>query len=144
MEGIIITNMDKPALHHLWTKLRPIKPWYFLVLAAINGSVGIIALRENNLHMAHLRDAVYTADKNNSNVEKALQDLQVYVTSHMNTQLSAGPNAPYPPIQLQYTYDRAIQAAGSAASAANSKIYTDAQHYCEQQDPIDFSGRNRV
>jgi hypothetical protein len=23
-------------------------------------------------------------------------------------------------------------------------LYTDAQHYCEQQDPTDFSGHNRV
>src|SRR5205814_1935226 len=69
---------------------------------------------------------------------------QIYVTSHMNASLSAGPNAPYPPIQLQYTYDRAVQAAGTAVNAANAKIYTDAQHYCEQQIPNGFSGRYRI
>lgn len=103
-----------------------------------------MALRANNFHMAALRNDVYAADKNNGDVQKALQNLQVYVTSHMNTDLATGPNAPYPPVQLQYTYDRAVQAAGQQATAANAQIYTDAQHYCEQQDPVDFSGRNRV
>lgn len=136
--------MDTRDLYHIRMKLRPIKPWYFLCIALITGTVCIVALRNDNLEMAQLRNAVYTADKNNGDVQKALQNLQVFVTSHMNTDVSGGPNAPYPPIQLQYTYDRAVQAAGTAASAANSQIYTDAQHYCEQQDPVDFSGRNRV
>ena len=142
--SIIITNMDKSHLHHLWTRLRPVRPWYLLIIATVSGSICILALRQNNLHMAQLRDAVYVADKNGGDVQKALQNLQVYVTSHMNTDLSGGPNAPYPPIQLKYTYDRLVTAAGVAANAANAKIYTDAQHYCELQDPVDFSGRNRV
>lgn len=136
--------MDKRFLHHLWTRLRPVRPWYFLVIAAVAGVVCVAALRQNNLQMASLRSEVYSADKDGSGVENALQHLQVYVTSHMNTDLSGGPNAPYPPIQLQYTYDRAVQAAGAAASAANLQIYTAAQAYCERQDPTDFSGHNRV
>jgi hypothetical protein len=136
--------MDKHYTYHLWTRIRPLKPQYFLAVALVGGMVSVFALRQNNLQMASLRDAVYTTDKNGGDVQKALQNLQVYVTSHMNTDLSAGPNAPYPPIQLKYTYDRLVTAAGASASAANSKIYTDAQHYCEQQDPVDFSGHNRV
>ena len=136
--------MDRGLLHHWWRLLRPIKPWYFLALALLSGTVCVLALRANNLEMARLRDAVFAADKNSTGVVEALQALQVYVTEHMNTNLETGPNAPYPPIQLQYTYDRAVQAAGTAANAANAKVYTDAQHYCEQQDPVDFSGRNRV
>lgn len=136
--------MDKRTLYHLWMKARRIRPVYFLLIALVCGALCIVGLRQNNLEMARLRDAVYAADRNNKNVVGALQHLQAYVGAHMNTDLSAGPNAPYPPIQLQYTYDRAIQAAGAAASTANAKIYTDAQHYCEQQDPYDFSGRNRV
>lgn len=136
--------MDKRSLYHLWMRIRPIRPLYFLVIALVSGAICIVGLRYNNLEMASLRDAVYEADRDNKDVVGALQRLQTYVGSHMNTDLSAGPNAPYPPIQLQYTYDRAVQAAGSAASATNAKIYTDAQHYCEQQDPYDFSGRNRV
>jgi len=136
--------MDKRTVYHLWMKVRHIRPVYFLVIAVVCAALCVIGLRQNNLEMARLRDAVYAADRDNKNVVGALQNLQAYVTAHMNTDLSAGPNAPYPPIQLQYTYDRAVQAAGAAASATNAKIYTDAQHYCEQQDPYDFSGRNRV
>ena len=136
--------MDRHQLHHRWRQLRRLRPEYLLAVTAISGVSCVIGLRHNNLVMAQLRDNVYAADRQNGNVVGALQQLQVYVTTHMNTDLASGPNSPYPPVQLQYTYDRAVQAAGSTASAANAKVYTDAQAYCEQQDPYDFSGRNRV
>ena len=94
--------------------------------------------------MVHLRDAVYQADKNNGDVDAALKSLQAYVVSHMNTSLTTGNGSVYPPIQLKYTYERLQAAADQAAQTANSQIYTDAQHYCEQQDAVDFSGKNRV
>lgn len=136
--------MDKRYFHHLWVKVRPIRPWYFLALAAISGGLCIVALRENNIEMAQLRNAVYVADRDNSDVQGALQKLQMYVTSHMNTDLATGPNSPYPPVQLVYTYDRAVQAAGEQATSSNAQIYTDAQHYCEQQDSKDLYGAYRV
>lgn len=136
--------MDKRYLHHLWTKVRPIRPWYFLILAGLLLGLGVVGLRANNLEMANLRNEVYTADKNGVGVQLVLQNLQVYVTSHMNTDLSSSPNAPYPPIQLAYTYDRAVVAAGKRATDFNTKIYTDAQHYCEKVDSTDFYGTNRV
>jgi len=135
---------DKRQLYQLWKRVRAVSPWYFLAAAALTGTVCVFSLRANNLQMAKLRDAVYAADKNGSGVTEALQTLQVYVSAHMNTDLSAGPNSPYPPIQLQYTYDRAVQAAGDAASAENSRIYNDAQHYCEQTIPNGFSGSYRI
>lgn len=136
--------MNKRRLHHFWTKFRRVKPWYFLVLTLVSGVICIFALRANNEHMVTLRDAVYQADKNNGDVQTALQNLQAYVTRHMNTDLSAGPNAVYPPIQLQYTYDRLVQAESAKLEQANAGLYTAAQHYCEQQDSVDFSGHNRV
>lgn len=135
--------MNKRQLHHLGTKLRWIKPWYFLVLALITGTVCVMALRANNEHMAKLRQAVYTADQNNTNVQQALQNLQAYVTRHMNTNLSSNTSV-YPPIQLKYTYQRLLQSESDAAAASNTQLYTQAQAYCEQQDPVDFSGHNRV
>lgn len=137
-------DIDKRRAHHLLTRIRNIRPWYFLVLAVVSAAIGVVALRQNNLHMARLREAVYTADRNGKGVQQALQNLQLYVTAHMNTGVSAGPNAPYPPIQLEYTYDRAVQAAGEAANAANARIYTDAQHHCEATIPDGFSGRYRI
>jgi hypothetical protein len=135
--------MRKRQLHHYWTKIRWIKPWYFLVLAVLSGIICIFALRANNQHMIGLREAVYTADKNNTDVQAALKELQSYVTTHMNTNLSTGNTSVYPPIQLKYTYER-LSAAQKEQFAKNSDLYTEAQHYCEQQNSSDFSGRNRV
>jgi hypothetical protein len=131
-------------MHHVWTKLRVVKPRYFLVVFIISGTSSIIALRANNEHMAKLRNELYSADANDGNVRVALHNLQAYVTAHMNTNLSGGPNAVYPPIQLKYTYDRLVQSESQDASNSNAALYTDAQTYCQQLDPTDFSGHNRV
>lgn len=93
--------------------------------------------------MIILRDAVYAADKNDGNVEAALQNLRTYVYGHMNTDLAAGPNAVHPPVQLKYTYDRLVQAASQKVEAANATLYTDAQSYCQALIPTGFSGRYR-
>ena len=131
-------------LHHLWRRLRYIKPWYFLILALILTASCLFSLRANNEQMIKLRQAVYTADKNSGDTQTALKQLQQYVTAHMNTDLSSGPDGVYPPIQLKYTYDRLVSAQSDAVATANSQIYTAAQAYCEQQDSTDFSGHNRV
>jgi preprotein translocase subunit SecF len=136
--------VNKRKLHHVWKKLRLIKPWYFLVLALICGVICALSLRSNNEHMIVLKKDVINADQNNGDVQTALRNLQNYVTTHMNTDLGAGPNAVYPPIQLKYTYERLVKAQSDAISAANTQIYTDAQAYCEQQNSHDVSGRNRV
>lgn len=137
-------TIDKRQLHHVWTKIRGMKPWYFLVVAVVSGIICVFALRANNLHMVALREAVYTADKNNGDVETALFNLRKYVYTHMNTNLDSGPNAVHPPIQLQYTYQRLEQAEADKANVGNTQLYTDAQHFCEKQDSVDFSGHNRV
>jgi hypothetical protein len=131
-------------LRRLPSLLRHIRPWYFLVLALVSGAVCVFALRANNEHMMKLRDAVYAADKNNGDVQTALNDLQAYVTAHMNTNLSSGPNAVYPPIQLKYTYDRLVQAQSEATTNNNTRLYSEAQAHCEAINHTDFSGRNRV
>ena len=128
--------MNKKHLHHLWTKFRVIKPWYFLILFVLFASVSVYALRQNNLTMSRLRGDVYTADKNNGDVGTALKNLQAYVTSHMNTNLSGGPSAPYPPIQLQYTYTRLEKA--SLQKLGYSNFYTKAQNYCQAKYPVDY------
>ncbi len=136
--------MNKRHLHHLWTKVRWIKPWYFLVLAIISSVICVFALRANNQHMIVLRDAVYTADKDNTDVQTPLKALQAYVTSHMNTDLNTGKSTVYPPIQLKYTYDRLKQAQTDQLAKANTDIYSQAQAHCEAQNSTDVSGRNRV
>lgn len=136
--------MDKRHLHHYWRRFHWIRPWYFLIIAVVSTVICVFSLRANNEHMIVLRDAVYAADKNNGDVTTALKNLQSYVTTHMNTELSAGPNAVYPPIQLKYTYDRLVKQQSDQIAAANSQLYTEAQAYCEAQNHTDFSGHNRV
>lgn len=128
------------ALHH---HAKRLKIRYLLLLALASGMLCVFALRANNEHMLQLRSTVYQADKDNSGIQEALQNLQAYVTTHMNTNLSTGTSV-YPPIQLKYTYDRLIQAQGEEIRKQNGKLYTDAQAYCERQNSKDFSGRNRV
>lgn len=136
--------MNKRRLHHTWTRLRLVKPWYFLIIAIISTVVCVFALRANNQHMVTLRNDVYKADQKNTDVEGALRQLQAYVTAHMNTSLTSGAGSVYPPIQLKYTYERLLQAQQSQLAQTNTQLYTEAQHYCEQQNPTDFSGHNRV
>ena len=121
-----------------------LKPQYFLVIAVVSSGIGVSSLRANNEHMIKLRDAVYSADKNNTDAEGALKTLQSYVTSHMNTDLSGGNNAVYPPIQLKYTYDRLVQAESDALAQSNAAFYTTAQKYCEAQNPTGFYGATRI
>ncbi len=108
--------------------------------------VAIFALRANNEHMIVLRNQVYAADKINGDVQGALNNLQDYVTSHMNTNLAI-PNGIYPPIQLKYTYQRLVSAQSAQISATNSSLYTAAENYCQTVIPIGtvgFGGGIRV
>jgi hypothetical protein len=113
-------------------------------LAIVSSVVSVAALRANNEHMVKLRNEVFVADKNDVNVTGTLQNLQAYVTTHMNTNLNGGNGSVYPPIQLKYTYQRLLDNESSQAAASNSSLYTDAQNYCQQAVPTGFSGRYRV
>lgn len=135
--------MNKKYLHHLWTRIRPVKTGYLLVAFLISAGVCILALRANYGGMVKLRDAVYQVDKNGGDVEQALQALRSYVGSHMNTNLDTGKGI-YPPIQLKYTYERLIRSEQDRVRTANAKTYTEAQAYCETLDPSSFYGRDRI
>jgi hypothetical protein len=127
--------MNKRHLHHVWRSLRAIKPWYFLIAMVVFGAISLVSLRHNNEQMIRYRDAVYTADKDNGDVEGALRDLRQYVYSHMNTSLATGPNAVHPPIQLKYTYER-LQEQQQAAIGQGSELYKEAQSNCETQTVV--------
>ena len=104
------------------------KTVFYLFIAA--SFVCILALRHNNQRMVELRDAVYVADKNGGDVNKALNNLRTYVYSHMNTDLSSGKNNIKPPIQLKYTYQRLYDSQLAQVQANNQQIYSAAQIYC--------------
>jgi len=125
-------------------KLIRVKPIYLIIVFLICTGICIFALRHNNEMMVKLRSDVYQADKQNGNANGALINLRNYVYSHMNTDLSSGSGSVYPPIQLTYTYQRLEDAAVSQAAIANADVYTDAEEYCQAQNPVSFSGRTRV
>ncbi len=135
--------MNKRYLHHVWTRIRPVKVWYLLAVFLASGGICVVSLRANYTAMTHLRAAVYSADQNSGNVEQALQNLRAFVGSHMNTSLATNDGV-YPPIQLKYTYQRLQQAEQDRVNTVNSQIYTDAQHYCEKLFAGSFSGGPRV
>lgn len=136
--------MHKKHLHHLWTRVRPIKTSYLFAAFLVCGAVAVWALRSNYIAMTQLREAVYQADREQGDVAGALQKLRSHVNSHMNTRLSGGPEAVYPPIQLKETYQRLVDAEQSRFQAENVALYTQAQLHCERQNPDSFSGGSRV
>lgn len=127
--------MHKPKLHRSWQYVRRIHPWYFLALAIVFGTISLFALRTNNIQMIHLRNAVYAADEagDQATIEAALYDLRVHVHNHMNTSLTSGENAVWPPVQLQYTYERAQTAQQSQLGQNNAGLYHEAQQACSTQ-----------
>lgn len=116
----------------------------FVFLFLAGAIVSVLALRANNQKMIELRTAVYQADQAGVGIDEALDKLRTYVYGHMNTNLASGGNAIKPPIQLKYTYDRLVAAEEAKAEVSNSKIYTDAQEYCQAQIPAGTSGIGRV
>src|SRR3990167_10627617 len=118
--------------------------YVFIALFGVSAVVSVYALRQNNLTMVRVRDAVYEADKNGGDVNQALNDLRQHVYSHMNTNLSNGDNAIKPPIQLRYTYERLTSEAQKAAN--DEGLYTEAANYCQARIPasVSVSGRSRV
>lgn len=136
--------MDKRYLHHLWTRIRPVKTWYLFVAFLLCATVAVFALRHNYAVMVELREAVYEADREDGDVEGALQDLRRHVNNHMNTSLTSGPESVYPPIQLQGTYERLLEAEHARLQADNTQLYTEAQEHCEAQHPDSFIGGPRV
>lgn len=136
--------MSRRNNHKIWNLFIAVQVWVYIVVAVVLTIGALVALRQNNQTMVTLRAAVYAADEKNSGTQEALSALQAYVTKHMNTSLTTGNTSVYPPIQLKYTYSRLVSEHGSATTAANQQIYTDAQRYCEGQNSTDVSGRNRV
>ncbi len=111
----------------------------WLVLFIVSSLVCLFALRHNNQQMVKLRDAVYAADKNNGDVNRALNNLRSYVYGHMNTNLSTGSDIK-PPIQLQYTYQRLYDAAFNQIESQNQAIYAAGTAAC----PANTSGYDPV
>jgi len=130
--------IHKRKLHHYWTVLRPVRPWYFLLLAAVFGIMAVAGLRQNNFTALRLLDNVHKVDQQNGDTEAALRELRAFMHGHMNTELSGGPNAIKPPIQLKYRYERLVQQEKQRVAAQNAQVAADGQRVCAGQG--DFNG----
>ncbi len=136
--------MDKRKLNNFLALSKKVPYWGFFIAGVLLLFISVFALRANNQRMIELKQAVFVADEQNGDVEKALTDLREYVYSHMNTNLTSGDNAIRPPIQLKYRYERLVIEEKASQNIGNESIYTDAQNFCEQQISTGFSGRNRL
>jgi len=115
----------KKILQSIWD--ISYKIWLFLFV--ISAVICIAALRDNNQTMSKLRQDVYTVDKNNGDINTALNNLRNYIYAHMNTSLSSGTNIK-PPIQLKYTYQRLYDVKYNQLQDTNQQIYNAAKNAC--------------
>lgn len=136
--------MDKKSFHYLWLRIRPIRTGYLFAAFLVAAAVCVLALRQNYERMVDLREAVFTADQAGVDVEEALNNLRAHVNAHMNTGLSGGADAIYPPIHLKGTYERLVKAEQDRVNTVNSQVYNQAQAHCEALYPQSFSGGPRV
>lgn len=127
--------MNKRKLHHYYVKLKLVSPLMLLALFLVSLAVSVLALRNNNLQMIRLREAVFVADEKGEGVEGALNDLRSYVYGHMNTDLSSGPTSIKPPIQLKYTYERLTEAEDEKVAQKNQEVTAQATTVCEARHP---------
>lgn len=88
-------------------------------------------------------ETLIATDKAGGDVETALNDLRVYIYSHMNTQIGSDTGIK-PPIQLEGTYERLVAEEEERVSKINEDLYATAQVECERSLPTGFSGSNRL
>jgi hypothetical protein len=110
-----------------------------LLLLAVFGALtiffvilSIIGLTQNSQGAKDRYDALIAVDQAGGDVETALNELRVYIYSHMNTQIGSELGI-RPPIQLKGTYERLVVAEEERVAKANEAIYASAQAECEQR-----------
>ncbi len=125
--------MSKRHIRQVWNKFKPINTWYFFLAFVVFLAIGVYAVRENNLTAIRLREEVLQADKQNGDVESAINKLRSYMYSHMNASLSGG--SLQQPIQLKYRYERLVNEQKQKSDSSTKSVYADAQKYCEARFP---------
>lgn len=126
--------MTKHQLHGYWNRFKDSSLILLIVIVLISGSVAVFALRANNQKMLDLKNAVYTADQNDGDVESALLALRNHVYSHMNSSLRPANGSSEPPIQLVNKFNRIVAAEQARVASLNNsaKVYAEAQARCEK------------
>lgn len=119
---------DKGRLNRNLKGLQKVKTWQLIVLLVIVGFVAATFLRMNNIGMVERRSAVMVADEKGDIevLRHRLNDLQNYVSSHMNTGLGRG-------VYLEATYSRDVeawQAEQYGDQNPNGNVFVKAQEVC--------------
>jgi hypothetical protein len=122
--------VDKRKLHYWWRIVRYIKVWQLIIVLLLGLLVSVELLRQNNLGMIERRNLVKMADEtgNEAEIQKALAELQRYVSSHMNTDM--GDRGIYLENTYQRAYERAIQQQLTDDSASRN-LYETADAACQ-------------
>lgn len=122
--------MNKRGLHHYYRRISYIKAWQIAVVLVLLAAASVWALRQNSRGLEPLVAAVVEADRVNGDIEGALLELDKYVSGHMNTDIDE-------PIQLAYSYDRAVdKVLQKARATSNGDIYKKAQAECENPNVV--------
>jgi hypothetical protein len=126
--------MKKRKVYGIWHRFKNLSLATLIVIFVVSLAISILSLRSNNLNMIKLRQAVFNADKQNGDINGALNNLRKYVYGHMNTNLR-GSSSSEPPIQLVNQFNRDVDAerARMVAMGSADKVYVDAQTVCEKQ-----------
>jgi hypothetical protein len=95
-------------------------------------ALSLVGLTSNSQGAKDRYDALIAVDQAGGDVETALNDLRVYIYSHMNTQIGSELGVK-PPIQLSGTYSRLVEAEDARVAKANEEVYARAQAECEAQ-----------
>jgi hypothetical protein len=125
--------MSKQTTYGKWHHYRVLSLIAIIAGLLISSGICIYALRQNNLTMAGLRQAVYAADQADGDIKTALNNLRQFVYGHMNTDLRVG-DSTEPPIQLVNEFNRAVEAEQARIAALTgqaNQVYVDAQRQCE-------------
>jgi hypothetical protein len=125
--------MSKKTIYGKWHHYRILSLIIIIAGLVISSGVGVYALRQNNFTMIGLRKAVDAADRADSDIEAALNNLRQFVYGHMNTDLRSG-DSTEPPIQLVNEFNRAVEAEQARIAALTgeaNQVYVDAQRQCE-------------
>lgn len=105
--------------------------------------LSIVGLTNNSKVAVEKFDTLNAVDAAGGDVEAALSDLREHIYNHMNTRIGNDLGI-YPPIQLDDTYNRLVEAERQRVSQINSALEPEAIAFCEAQNPTGFSGRFRL
>ena len=116
--------MDKRKLHQILVGLRQLRAGHLGIAFVVLLGLGVLLMRQNNLHMITLRNLVIQADEQNQNIPEALTNLRNYIAAHMNTGMGERG------IYLEHSYQRVYEGAVQGAIQNGSEQYKQADKTC--------------